>query len=66
MSKKSQDVLPGNLNTLGEFSDFWGTHSTADYEEIMDPVEAEIGLASGKVYCPTGGSVKCALRAVCP
>jgi hypothetical protein len=50
--KKSKDVLPENFNTLEEFSEFWDTHSTADYEEIMEPVEVEIDLSSSKVYCP--------------
>ncbi len=47
-----KDVLPESFNTLEELSDFWDTHSTADYEEVMEPVEAEIDLSSSKVYCP--------------
>lgn len=47
-----RDVLPESFNTLEELSDFWDTHSTADYEEVMEPVEAEIDLSSSKVYCP--------------
>jgi hypothetical protein len=51
-NRKSKDVLPESFNTLEEFSDFWDTHSTADYEEVMEPVEVEVDLASSKVYCP--------------
>jgi len=47
-----KDVLPESFTTLEELSDFWDTHSTADYEEVMEPVEAEIDLSSSKVYCP--------------
>jgi len=47
-----KDVLPESFNTLEELSDFWDTHSTADYEEVMESVEAEIDLSSSKVYCP--------------
>jgi predicted HicB family RNase H-like nuclease len=47
-----KDVLPESFNTLEELSDFWDTHSTADYEEVMEAVEAEIDLSSGKIYCP--------------
>ena len=50
--RKSKDVLPENFNTLEEFCEVWDTHSTADYEEVMEPVEVEIDLASSKVYCP--------------
>jgi hypothetical protein len=51
-NKKSKDVLPENFETLEELSEFWDTHSTADYEEVMEPVEVEIDLSSSKVYCP--------------
>jgi len=47
-----KDVLPESFSTLEELSDFWDTHSSADYEEVMEPVEVEIDLASSKVYCP--------------
>jgi hypothetical protein len=50
--KKSKDVLPENFATLQEFSEFWDTHSTAAYEETMEPAEVEIDLASSKIYCP--------------
>lgn len=40
--KKSKDVLPKNFNTLEELWDFWDSHITADYEEVMEPVEVEI------------------------
>jgi len=53
-NKKSppRDVLPEDFQTLEELSDFWDTHSSADYEDVMEPVEAEIDLSSSKVYCP--------------
>lgn len=52
--KKSapKDVLPESFSTLEELSDFWDTHSSADYEDVMEPVEVEIDLSSSKVYCP--------------
>ena len=48
----SKDPLPENFTTLEDLWDFWDTHSSADYEEFMEPVEAEIDLSSEKVYCP--------------
>jgi hypothetical protein len=47
-----KDALPESFTTLEELSDFWDTHSTADYEEVMEPVEVEIDLSSSKIYCP--------------
>ncbi|RPJ38065.1 MAG: hypothetical protein EHM35_05375 [Planctomycetaceae bacterium] len=48
----SRDPLPENFQTLDELWSFWDTHSSADYEDLMEPVEAEIDLSSSKVYCP--------------
>ena len=47
-----KDVLPESFSTLEELSEFWDTHSTADYEDIMEPVDVEIDLSSSKIYCP--------------
>ena len=60
--KKSKDVLPENFSTLEEFSEFWDTHSTADYEEAMEPVEVEINLASSKIYCPVAKDLLLQIR----
>ena len=46
-----RDTLPENFNTLEELWKFWDTHSSADYEDAMEPVEVEIELSSSKVYC---------------
>ncbi len=57
-----KDVLPENFDTLEELSDFWDTHSSADYEEVMEPVEVEIDLSSSKVYCPVSKDLLRQLR----
>lgn len=48
----TRDILPENFSTLEELWEFWDTHSSADYEDDMEPVEVEIDLSSSKVYCP--------------
>jgi len=48
----TRDILPENFDTLEELWEFWDTHSSADYEDDMEPVEVEIDLSSSKVYCP--------------
>ncbi len=45
------DVLPENFDSLEEFWGFWDTHSSADYENLMEPVDVEIELSSSKMYC---------------
>ncbi len=47
-----QDIIPDNFSTLDELWEFWDTHSTADYEDEMEPVESEIDLISSKIYLP--------------
>jgi hypothetical protein len=44
-------MLPENFDSLEAFWDFWDSHSSADYEEFMEPAEAEIRLDSRKIYC---------------
>jgi hypothetical protein len=57
--KKSKDVLPENFTTVEEF---WDIHSTADYEEAMEPVEVEIDLASSKICCPVAKDLLLQIR----
>ena len=52
-----RDPLPENFTTLEAFWEFWDTHSSADYEDVMEPVDAEIDLVSEKVYCPIAKDV---------
>ena len=53
-SKKNilqRDPLPQNFGTLEEFWEFWDTHSTADYEDLMEDVDVQIDLRAIKIYC---------------
>ena len=38
------DPIPENFRTLEELWDFWDTHSTADYPELLKPVKVSIRL----------------------
>ncbi|MGH7496350.1 MAG: CopG family antitoxin [bacterium] len=42
--------MPKNFNTIQEFWNFWDTHSTADYEDLMEDVSAEFAVSSDKTY----------------
>jgi len=48
----TKDILPENFTSLEEFSEFWDTHSSADYEDDMEFVEVQINLSSSRAYCP--------------
>ena len=45
------DKLPENFDSFEDFWTFWDAHSSADYEDSMEPIEAEIELSSDKMYC---------------
>ncbi len=53
----SRDLLPDNFASLEDFWGFWDTHSSADYEDVMEAVVIEPDLSSSKVYCPVAKDV---------
>jgi hypothetical protein len=57
-----RDTLPDNFNSIQEFWAFWDTHSSADYEDVMETVEAEIDLSSSKTYCAISKSLLSQVR----
>ena len=61
--KTTEDALPENFSTIEELGDFWDAHSSADYEDQMEPVEIEIDLSSSKTYCPVAKDLLREVRA---
>ena len=57
-----EERLPESFDTLEAFADFWDTHSSADYEDLMEPVEVEFELYSDKVYCAIAKDVLIQVR----
>ncbi|MBV7327311.1 BrnA antitoxin family protein [Chloroflexi bacterium TSY] len=39
-----RDPIPEEFNSLAEAGDFWDTHDSADYEDLMEEVTFEINL----------------------
>lgn len=58
-----RDPLPEDFHSLGEFWTFWNTHSTADYEDLMEEVDVHIDIRSSKVYCALAKDLVAQLRA---
>lgn len=48
----TRDASPEDFTTLGEFWEFWVTHSSAGYEDTMEAVAVEVDPFSSKVYLP--------------
>lgn len=45
--KMKRDSIPENFRTIEELWNFWDTHSTADYPELLKPVKVSVRLAKG-------------------
>ncbi len=43
-SKRKRDPIPENFRTIEELWDFWDTHSTADYPELLEPIKVSVRL----------------------
>jgi len=41
---KNRDPLPEEFASEDEAGDFWDTHSIADHEEYLEPVDADVDL----------------------
>ena len=61
-STAQRDTLPEDFGTIEEFWEFWDMHSSADYEDVMETVEAEIDLSSSKMYCAISKSLLSEVR----
>jgi hypothetical protein len=60
---RKQEPLPDNFESIEEFQEFWDTHSSADYEELMEDVEVDIDIRSSRVYCAVAKDLLAQLRA---
>jgi len=49
-----RDPLPENFKSLEEFWEFWDTHSSAAYEDLMEDVDVQVDLSRSKRYFPVG------------
>jgi hypothetical protein len=57
-----RDPLPENFNSLEDFWTFWDTHSTADYEDLMEEVDVQMNFGSRKIYCAVAKDLLVPLR----
>ena len=60
---RKRDPLPENFESVEELQEFWDTHSSADYEDLMEDVEVDIDILSSRVYCAVAKDLLTQLRA---
>ncbi len=49
-SKKKQDALPQSFKTINKFTEFWDSHSTADYPEAFSEVKSKVTIHRRRYY----------------
>ena len=57
-----RDPIPEDFGSLEEFRAFRDTHSTADYEDLVEDVDVHINIRSSKVYCTVAKDLLAQLR----
>ena len=57
-----RDALPEEFKSLDQFWAFWDTHSTADYEDLMEDADFRVNIRSSKTYCAVARDILPALR----
>jgi len=60
---QKRDPLPEDFHALEDFWAFWDTHSTADYEDMMEEVDVQVALRSSKIYCAVAKDIMAQVRA---
>ena len=59
-----RDILPEDFDSIEAFWEFWDTHSTADYEDVMEEVAVQFNLESSQTYCAVAKDLIAQLRAM--
>jgi hypothetical protein len=55
--KKKRDPLPESFDSIAEAAEFWDTHDSADYEDIMEDVDFEVDINRHIYFVPVAESV---------
>jgi hypothetical protein len=55
--KKKREPLPESFASLSEAAEFWDTHDSADYEDIMEDADFEVDIKRHIYFVPVAESV---------
>lgn len=61
--KPERTPLPESFSSLEEFWEFWDTHSTADYEDLMEEADVRVKVRSSRIYCALAKDLLAQVRA---
>jgi len=60
--KKERNPVPDTFDSLLEAADFWDSHDSADYEDIMEPADFEVRIRRRIHMVPVAGDILEGLR----
>ena len=55
--KKKRDPLPESFESISAAADFWDTHDSADYEDIMEDIDFDVDIKRHIFLVPVAESV---------
>ncbi|MBI4531131.1 MAG: hypothetical protein HY709_06365 [Candidatus Latescibacteria bacterium] len=55
--KKLRDPIPESFTGIEEASEFWDTHSTADYDDLMHDVHFDVDIQRRTFLVPVEGKI---------
>lgn len=56
-SKKQRDPIPESFASIEEAAEFWDSHSTADYDDLMRDVHFKVDIQRRTFLVPIEGRV---------
>ncbi|MBN1103189.1 MAG: hypothetical protein JXL84_07235 [Deltaproteobacteria bacterium] len=61
-SLKGRDSLPDSFESISEAGEFWDSHDTTDYEDMMRDVDFEVDIRRHVYLVPVAEEVLMAIR----
>ena len=56
-NKKQRDPIPESFASIEEAAEFWDSHSTADYDDLMHDVHFNVDIQQRTYLVPIEGSI---------
>ncbi len=63
-NKKQRDPIPESFASIEEAAEFWDSHSTADYDDLMRDVHFDVDIQRRTFLVPIEGSMAKEITAI--
>ena len=55
--KKKRDPVPKTFNSISEAAEFWGSHDSTDYQDLMEEVEFDVDIERHIYLVPVASNI---------